>query len=293
MLAEALGGAPLPAPVLRAVIGGLHGGLCGELRSPSSSRGSTLAEEMLGWTLSVRSAAFAGIAADLAARSRDRVRAMSLELRRTGEPTPGETDTRARLLRSALRLAATLDHAEISPARIADGADVPIEAFMDLYDGREDCLLAALDDVATALLGIVCEPVPSGESWPCALRRSVTALLEHLARNPLHARAITHVAYVAGPRAIERNLQLASTLAETLTAGAPGGPPGAFARDAAAGAIWHTVLWQVAGDRIGLLAALPDYLSYVLLAPFLGSPAAAEAVAGASGAGARPSRRSG
>jgi hypothetical protein len=48
--------------------------------------------------------------------------------------------------------------------------------------------------------------------------------------------------------------------------------------DGVAGAIWHTVRWQVAGERIQLLPALSDYLAYVVLAPFIGADAAVEAV---------------
>jgi hypothetical protein len=53
---------------------------------------------------------------------------------------------------------------------------------------------------------------------------------------------------------------------------------GTFAVDAVAGAIWHTVRCQVAGEQIQRLPALTDYLTYVVLTPFIGSEAAAEVV---------------
>ena len=38
-----------------------------------------------------------------------------------------------------------------------------------------------------------------------------------------------------------------------------------------AGAIWHTMRCQVANGRIQLLSALSDYLSYMVLTPFIGA----------------------
>jgi hypothetical protein len=48
-----------------------------------------------------------------------------------------------------------------------------------------------------------------------------------------------------------------------------------FAADAVAGAIWHTVRCQVAGEQVQRLVALSDYLAYVVLAPFIGTERAA------------------
>jgi hypothetical protein len=51
-----------------------------------------------------------------------------------------------------------------------------------------------------------------------------------------------------------------------------------LAVDGVAGAIWHTVRCQVVGEQIQRLPALTDYVAYIVLTPFIGSGAAAEAV---------------
>ena len=51
-----------------------------------------------------------------------------------------------------------------------------------------------------------------------------------------------------------------------------------LAVEGVAGAISHTVRCQVAGEQIQRLPALTDYLTYVVLAPFIGAEAAAELV---------------
>jgi hypothetical protein len=45
-----------------------------------------------------------------------------------------------------------------------------------------------------------------------------------------------------------------------------------------AGAIWHTIRCQLTSEQLHLLPALSDYLTYVVLAPFVGPEAAADVV---------------
>jgi hypothetical protein len=100
----------------------------------------------------------------------------------------------------------------------------------------------------------------------------------YLAGRPHYARTIAAEAFAAGASAVQRNLELAKALATLLTEGAPGEPLGRLTVEGVGGAIWHTVRCQVASGRIQLLPALSDYLSYVVLAPFIGAEAAVEVV---------------
>jgi hypothetical protein len=63
-----------------------------------------------------------------------------------------------------------------------------------------------------------------------------------------------------------------------VTAGAPGEARGALVLEGVAGAITHTVRCQVASGQIQLLSVLSDYLSYIVLTPFIGADAAAAVV---------------
>jgi hypothetical protein len=51
-----------------------------------------------------------------------------------------------------------------------------------------------------------------------------------------------------------------------------------MAVDGIAGALLHTIRCQAMSERLWFLGALSDYLSYVVLAPFIGAEAAAEIV---------------
>ena len=87
---------------------------------------------------------------------------------------------------------------------------------------------------------------------------------------------LVRVAPALGGDALARDLELAAELSALLTRGAPGEPAIALAREGIAGALWHTIRCQVASGHIHSLPALADYLSYIVLAPYIGADAAAQ-----------------
>ena len=126
-------------------------------------------------------------------------------------------DARGRLLESVLRLTVLEDYGELSVPRIADEADVSLDDFFELFVDKEDCFLAAFDEMSYELLALTADPELVGEHWPRAVRRTIGALMRHLADHPLHARMIAAEVYAAGPDAIERNHELARDIATLLT----------------------------------------------------------------------------
>jgi AcrR family transcriptional regulator len=187
-------------------------------------------------------------------------------------------DERERLMDNALRLATLEDVHELSAPRIADEADVSVDAFFEHFESRDDCYLAALDMLAAELLRVTDDEGLSSADWPRAVRRAIGELMLYLADRPHYARTIVAEAFAAGPEAVRRNDQLARSLATLLTDGAPGEPPGRLTVEGVGGAIWHTVRCQLASGRLQMLPVLSDYLAYVVLAPFIGAEAAVEVV---------------
>jgi AcrR family transcriptional regulator len=185
---------------------------------------------------------------------------------------------RERLLEQALRLAVVQDYRELSAPQIADAANVAIDAFFELFEDKEVCFLAALDMLSDELLSVAADPDLLSSDWPSAVRRTVGELMSYLAERPIYAQTIAGGAFAAGPQAIERNLRLSHGIAARLTAGAPGQARSPFVVEGVAGAIAHTVRCQVASGQIQLLSVLSDYLSYIVLTPFIGADAAATVV---------------
>jgi AcrR family transcriptional regulator len=188
------------------------------------------------------------------------------------------TGERERLMEYALRLAVAEDLRELSALRIAEEAHVSIDAFFELFANKHECFLAALDMLAGELLRVTADDGLATADWPRAVRRAIGELMLYLADRPHYASTIAAEAFAAGTGAVQRNLELAKALATLLTEGAPGEPVGRLTVEGVAGAIWHTVRCQVASRRTRLLPAMSDYLSYVVLAPFIGAEAAVEVV---------------
>jgi AcrR family transcriptional regulator len=279
MLAQSFIDAPeasrLPGPIVRGIAGGLHAAVSARLREGGTDGTSELTEEMLRWTLVFQTPEVERMA-DRAASSLARcMREASARngSQQTPGPAPGD---RERLLQHTLRLAAVENYRELTVPQIAEEANVEMETFFELFTGKEECFLAALDVLGDELLRIAAAPDLVSSDWPRAVRRVIGELMRYLADRPLYAQTIALEAFAAGPDAVERNLELASGIATLLTEGAPMEAQSRLAVEGVAGAIWHLVRCQVASGRIQLLPALSDYLSYIVLAPFIGADAAVE-----------------
>jgi AcrR family transcriptional regulator len=269
----------LPAPVIRGIAGGLHAAMSRCLREGCAETAPLLADEMLDWTLLFQTPAAERLAARLAQRAR---RALAQGRKAPSALAPptraSQADDRERLLEQALTLAVVEGYRDLSAPQIADAAGVSIAAFFELFDGKDECFVAALDMLGARLLELVSDPQLDSEQWPQAVRRTIGELLRYLADRPIYARTIAEGAFLAGPLAVERNLALAHEIAKRLTTGAPEQARSALVVHGVAGALSHTVRCHVASGQIQLLSVLSDYLTYIVLTPFIGSESAAELV---------------
>jgi TetR/AcrR family transcriptional regulator len=269
---------PLPAPVIRGIAGGLHAALSSCLREGTAGSAPGVAEQMFRWTLLFRTPG----AEQLAERLSERARA-ALAQGRKAPRGPDEIATgisganeRERLLEHALCLGVMEDYRELSAPQIADAAGVPIDGFFELFDGKQECFLAALDMLGERLMALAADSGLRSGDWPQAVRRAIGRLMGYLAERPVYAQTIAAGAFAAGPEASERIVRLAHGIAVRLTEGAPERPRSKLVVEGVAGALAHTVRCQVAGGQIQLLSVLSDYLSFIVLTPFIG---AEEAVA--------------
>jgi TetR/AcrR family transcriptional regulator len=267
---------PLPGPVIRGIAGGLHAAMSGCLREGSAEAAPELANEMFRWTLLFQTPAAKQLAERLSTRARAALaqgRKAPSRARVSGNGAP--RDERERLLEQALRLSVLEGYREISAPQIADAAGVPIDAFFELFAGKDDCFLAALDMLGDQLKDLATDPDLRGAEWPRAVRRTIGELMLYLADNPIYAHTIAEGAFAAGPEATARNLRLAYGIAARLTEGAPDEARSVLVVQGVAGALSHTVRCQVASGQIQLLSVLADYLSYIVLTPFIGAEQAA------------------
>jgi AcrR family transcriptional regulator len=301
---------PLPVPIVRGIVGGMHEATAVRLRTGRAEEIPTLNEEIAQWTLLFHTGAGERLSERLAARARASSLAGAYARRPGGSDgrwsgagstldawmPPGlhavspsrsgnrlaaprsDEELRERLRSSVLNLAVVDDYHELSAPQIAEQAGVPIESFFELFESKEECFLAAFDDLSDELLGIAADPDLVSGDWVRAVRRVVGELLGVLAERPLYAHIIASEAPSACPEALERDCELAHGIATLLTEGAPEPARNKLAVEGVAGALWHTIRCQVTSGQIHLLPALSDYLTYIVLAPFIGADAAAEIV---------------
>jgi AcrR family transcriptional regulator len=277
--AESPGTMALPKPIVRGITGGLHGAASAFLRGGPMAGTVDLAQELLNWTLLFQTPAAQRLNERMATRLNVRMREISSTYGHglNGAEAPSR-DERTRLLQGILRLVTREDYRELSAPQIADEANLPVEAFCEMFASKDECFLEALDMASDQLLAIAAAPDLISEDWPRAVRRVLAELTRYLADHPLQARALAQEAFFSGAEARERTVELSNSIATLLTEGAPTQAQGSLTAGAVAGAIWHTIRCQVAGGRIQLLAALSDHISYVVLAPFIGANAAVEIV---------------
>jgi AcrR family transcriptional regulator len=301
---------PLPVPIVRGIVGAVHEATAVRLRGGRPEAIPALSEEIVQWTLLFHATAGERLSERLAERARASSLAGAQERRRgdanrrwsgadttldawmprglravspnragdrlAAPQTDGEL--RERLRSSVLNLAVVDDYHELSAPQIAQEAGVPLESFFELFDSKEECFLAAFDDLSDELLGIAADPELVSGDWARTVRRVVGELLRLLAARPLYAYIIASKAPSASPEALQRACDLAHSIATLLTEGAPAPARNKLAVEGVAGAIWHAIRCQVTSGQIHLLPALSDYLAYIVLAPFIGADAAAEIV---------------
>lgn len=257
--------AELPAPVVRAIVGGLRRAAFVRLREGRTEEMPGLVADMLSWTLAFSSSSSEA----LRFPRRSPVAA-------TGSAR--DEDDRSRVLRSALELAALEGYANLTPMRIADEAGVSIDTFFELFDDMEVCFLAAVEKLGEEVRCTVADPGLVSPEWPQAVCRTLDALMDYFAARPSYTQTIATGVFAIGQRAVDLGAELACEIAAKLTVGAPCAPLTGLAQEGIEGAIWHTIYSQASEGHTGALADLSGYLSYVVLAPFLGADEAARVV---------------
>jgi AcrR family transcriptional regulator len=264
-----------PAPVVRAIVGGLRRATQMRLLDDDTEHLQPLVEEMAEWALLFESPAVRQL------RPRPwagQPFAETFEL----EPTAcGGEDRRARVLRSAIETGLRQrKFSDVNAPRIAEGAGLPVEAVTRLYADPRACYLEALEVLGDELLQVVAAHELLGGQWADAVCGAVDAVLAHLADSPARLMTLTMKAFEAGPAAIAAVGALAYELATLLTEGAPKRPRTRIAVEAIGGGVWHIIYCEVLAGRGHRLPVLSEYVAYVVLAPYLGAERAVAAIVG-------------
>jgi AcrR family transcriptional regulator len=189
-----------------------------------------------------------------------------------------EAHQRARIYAAVAATAAEIGYGDTAVEDILSAAGVSRRTFYDQYRNKEEAFLAAFDDGAERLFGMVTAAIGPHESWVDRVEAGLAAFLDTLAAEPTLAHLCVVGVLAAGPKALARRDAVIKRFEELIREGRDRLPddvmvPG-IAEETIVGGI-HEVVYSrlVRGEAAALPALLPDLLHAVLL-PFLGPEAA-------------------
>lgn len=139
-----------------------------------------------------------------------------------GIPRPVVTKIqRDRLMRAMARTVAEHGYHDTTVRRLLGRAGLSRRTYYELFEDKEDCFLAAYDDVIDHVMGLVIEAYEEGDAPEDRIARGLRALLEFCAAEPDVARMCVVEVLAAGPTARARRAdtmeRLAGLMEEALT----------------------------------------------------------------------------
>jgi AcrR family transcriptional regulator len=294
-LDQAYGRVEPPPLVARGVAGGVWYVTRARLLSGRIEQPAGLGDELLRWMLSYRPAAVPALVARLTLDGCEDAEAERALRAGVGGLAPSDSmpaarrlvplhrgrmlegDERSRILRTATRIAAREGYEALSVARILDEAEVSDEAFFALYDGVEDCFVAALELLSAQALARVARAGRAAPDWPSTVRVTAGSLMRHIAEDPVFARCAFVEIFAAGAAGAACRERLLRCLAELIErAATPRATP--LVAEAIVGAVWSIVHHQVVCDAAHVLPCLTDHVAYIALAPLIGADRAARTI---------------
>ncbi len=185
---------------------------------------------------------------------------------------------RSRLLAAAAVVIDEDGYEQVSVQRIAERARVSRRTFYELFDNREECLVALLDEAAERVQRELEAAGLGGLAWRERVRGGLWVILSFLDAEPVLARICVVQSLHAGPEGLERREQLLARLAGVLDEGRREGPRGeectlVTAEGLVGGALGVVYARLRGGDRRPLTGLLDELMGMIAL-QYLGARAA-------------------
>jgi AcrR family transcriptional regulator/DNA-binding MarR family transcriptional regulator len=187
---------------------------------------------------------------------------------------------RARVLRSAVQVVSEYGYQGMSVARVADRAHVSRRTFYDVFEGREDCFLAAFQDGVARARALVVDAYEreSGGVWRESVRAGLCALLVFLDEEPGMGSLLVVDALRAGPRVLRARAEILEQLGRVIQ---EDGSRGSGARElpsltgeGVVGAVFSVIHTRLQSSRSGSLVGLLNQLMAIVVLSYQGPVAA-------------------
>jgi AcrR family transcriptional regulator len=186
---------------------------------------------------------------------------------------------RARLLDAAFAVVSEDGYRRMTARRASVRAGVSNKTFYDLFTDREDCFLAAFDHAVDELAAVVLPAYEGEREWATRIRAGLGALLGFLDGEPALRRLVFVEALGAGPRVLERRVQVLGVLQGAVDEGRVGMKAGrglpALTAEGVVGAAFSVIHTRLLERHPEPLTELLNPLMAMIVLPYRGSAAAA------------------
>jgi AcrR family transcriptional regulator len=212
-----------------------------------------------------------------------------IRMRRPGTPGPrggGVYVTevqRTRLLDAAFAVVSEDGYKRMTARRVSGRAGVSNKTFYDLFTDREDCFLAAFDHAVEEMAAVVLPAWEGEREWTAGIRAGLGALLGFLDGEPALRRLVFVEALGAGPRVLERRVEVLGALQDAVDQGRAGVkaardlPP--LTGEGVVGAAFSVIHTRLLEQRPEPLTELLNPLMAMIVLPYRGQAAAARELA--------------
>jgi AcrR family transcriptional regulator/DNA-binding MarR family transcriptional regulator len=187
---------------------------------------------------------------------------------------------RTRILVATTELAAERGVSNVTVAHIVARSTVSRRTFYELFAGREQCFLAALEEVISRLATVVVPLHRRPGRWCVRMRDALTVVLVALDSDPAATRLVIVEALAAGPKALECRQLLLARIAAAVDGGreeaAKGIDPLPLTAEGVVGGALSLIHSRLVEDEQRPLLELLNPLMSMVVLPYLGQSAAQE-----------------
>lgn len=186
---------------------------------------------------------------------------------------------RDRVLTAAVEVFAKRGYQATTVDHIVAAAKIGVGSFYALFDGKEDCFLAAYDRIVADGREQIVTALPVDGAWPERVTVGLRALLVMIENDPFSARIALVEVQAAGGTALSRHSRNLDEAAELLRIGREHSPfpdelPASLEFATIGGLTWFLQQRIAMGETADASKLLPEVLE-IVVEPYLGEKATA------------------
>jgi AcrR family transcriptional regulator len=185
---------------------------------------------------------------------------------------------RARMLTAMVQEISERGAANVSVGHVVGRSGVSRRTFYEIFNDREDCFLAAFDDVLKGVAAVVLPVYEAPGSWRVKLRDGLVALLECLECDRAIGRLLIAESLAAGPKALKRRHDTIARIIPVIEQGSneskTAEPSPSLTAEGIVGGVLAVLHARLTEKRSGSMNELVGPLMGMIVLPYLG-PAAA------------------